>query len=230
MQKTKVIFDSISIIIKMTRIFFLKPKIISFYGLILVSLILLCGCPAKTERKAAREIYQNNMNFDFKEHFKINYNGIEFNLPKKFIRDYNNYQSVCTNGSDIRTFSFVDLNLYVGLSEIKKEELNNILFINDLLSPIDAILEDAALKRKQSMYKVGKVSEMETIKCNQPCKMVTITEPFQKSYSWEEDYSSLYYIAAIKKKNRYYVIQFCGKKDKMIYFLDDFKRIIRSIK
>jgi hypothetical protein len=170
------------------------------------------------------------MNFNFKSPFKINYNGIEFFLPNKFTRDYNNYESVCTNGSDIRTFSFGDLNLYFGFSEIKQEELNNILFINDLLNPLNAILEDAALKRKQSMFKVGKVSEVETIKCNQPCKMVTITEPFQKSYSWEEDYSSLYYVAAIKKKNRYYIIQFCGKKDKMIYFLDDFKRIIRSIK
>jgi len=196
----------------------------------LASIIVLTGCPAKTERKAAREIYQNNMNFNFKSPFNINYNGIEFFLPNKFTRDYNNYESVCTNGSDIRTFSFGDLNLYFGFSEIKQEELNNILFINDLLNPLNAILEDAALKRKQSMFKVGKVSEVETIKCNQPCKMVTITEPFQKSYSWEEDYSSLYYVAAIKKKNRYYIIQFCGKKDKMIYFLDDFKRIIRSIK
>jgi hypothetical protein len=207
----------------------LKNKFIQTIGF-LASIIVLTGCPAKTERKAARDIYQNNMNFNFKSPFKINYNGIEFFLPNKFTRDYNNYESVCTNGSDIRTFSFGDLNLYFGFSEIKQEELNNILFINDLLNPLNAILEDAALKRKQSMFKVGKVSEVETIKCNQPCKMVTITEPFQKSYSWEEDYSSLYYVAAIKKKNRYYIIQFCGKKDKMIYFLDDFKRIIRSIK
>ncbi len=196
----------------------------------LASIIALMGCPAKTERRAAREIYQNNMNFDFNSPFKINFNGIDFILPKKFSRNYNNYQSICTNGSDIRSFSFGDLNLYFGLSEIKQQELNNILFINDLLNPLDAILEDAALKRKQSMFKVGKVSEMESIKSQLPCKMVTITEPFQKSYSWEEDYSSLYYVAAVKKKNRYYVIQFCGKKDKMIYFLDDFKRIIRSIK
>ena len=207
----------------------MKNKFIQTIG-ILASIIVLTGCPAKTERKAAREIYQNNMNFNFKSPFKINYNGIKFLLPNKFTRDYNNYESVCTNGSDIRTFSFGDLNLYFGFSEIKQEELNNILFINDLLNPLNAILEDAALKRKQSMFKVGKVSEVETIKCNQPCKMVTITEPFQKSYSWEDDYSSLYYVAAIKKKNRYYIIQFCGKKDKMIYFLDDFKRIIRSIK
>jgi hypothetical protein len=207
----------------------LKKNFIQTIGFLL-SIIVLTACPAKTERKAAREIYQNNMNFDFKSPFKINYNDIEFLLPKKFTRDYNNYQSVCTNGSDIRSFSFGDLNLYFGLSEIKKEELNNILFIHDLLNPVDAILEESAQKRKQSMFKAGKVSEMETIKCNQLCKMVTITEPFQKSYSWEEDYSSLYYVAAIKKKNRYYVIQFCGKKDKMIYFLDDFKRIIRSIK
>ena len=207
----------------------MKNKFIQTIGF-LASIIVLTGCPAKTERKAAREIYQNNMNFNFKSPFKINYNGIEFLLPNKFTRDYNNYESVCTNGSDIRTFSFGDLNLYFGFSEIKQEELNNILFINDLLNPLNAILEDAALKRKQSMFKVGEVSEVETIKCNQPCKMVTITEPFQKSYSWEEDYSSLYYVAAIKKKNRYYIIQFCGKKDKMIYFLDDFKRIIRSIK
>ena len=207
----------------------MKNKFIQTIGF-LASIIVLTGCPAKTERKAAREIYQNNMNFNFKSPFKINYNGIEFLLPNKFTRDYNNYESVCTNGSDIRTFSFGDLNLYFGFSEIKQEELNNILFINDLLNPLNAILEDAALKRKQSMFKVGEVSEVETIKCNQPCIMVTITEPFQKSYSWEEDYSSLYYVAAIKKKNRYYIIQFCGKKDKMIYFFDDFKRIIRSIK
>lgn len=214
---------------KLSRKIKLKKGVIqSIIGL--ASIIILTGCPAKTERKAAREIYQNNMNFDFNAHFTINFNGIEFMLPKKFNRNYNNYESISTNGSDIRTFSFEELNLYLGISEIKKEELSNILFVNDLLNPLDATLQDAALKRKQSMFKAGKVSEMETIKCNQSCKMVTITEPFQKSYSWEEDYSSLYYVAAVKKKNRYYVIQFCGKKDKMIYFLDDFKRIIRSIK
>lgn len=214
---------------KLSRKIKLKKGVIqSIIGL--ASIIILTGCPAKTERKAAREIYQNNMNFDFNAHFTINFNGIEFMLPKKFNRNYNNYESISTNGSDIRTFSFEELNLYLGISEIKKEELSNILFVNDLLNPLDATLQDAALKRKQSMFKAGKVSEMETIKFNQPCKMVTITEPFQKSYSWEEDYSSLYYVAAVKKKNRYYVIQFCGKKDKMIYFLDDFKRIIRSIK
>lgn len=214
---------------KLSRSIKLKKGVIqSIIGL--ASIIILTGCPAKTERKAAREIYQNNMNFDFNAHFTINFNGIEFMLPKKFNRNYNNYESISTNGSDIRTFSIEELNLYLGISEIKKEELSNILFINDLLNPLDATLQDAALKRKQSMFKAGKVSEMETIKCNQPCKMVTITEPFQKSYSWEEDYSSLYYVAAVKKKNHYYVIQFCGKKDKMIYFLDDFKRIIRSIK
>jgi hypothetical protein len=207
----------------------LKNKFIQTIGF-LASIIVLTGCPAKTERKAAREIYQNNMNFNFKSPFKINYNGIEFFLPNKFTRDYNNYESVCTNGSDIRTFSFGDLNLYFGFSEIKQEELNNILFINDLLNPLNAILEDAALKRKQSMFKVGKVSEVESIKYQLPSKMVTITEPFQKTYTWEDDNTSLYYVAAIKKKNRYYVIQFCGKKDKMIYFLDDFKRIIRSMK
>lgn len=207
----------------------MKNKFIQTIGF-LASIIVLTGCPAKTERKAAREIYQNNMNFNFKSPFKINYNGIEFFLPNKFTRDYNNYESVCTNGSDIRTFSFGDLNLYFGFSEIKQEELNNILFINDLLNPLNAILEDAALKRKQSMFKVGKVSEVESIKYQLPSKMVTITEPFQKTYTWEDDNTSLYYVAAIKKKNRYYVIQFCGKKDKMIYFLDDFKRIIRSMK
>ena len=207
----------------------MKNKFIQTIGF-LASIIVLTGCPAKTERKAAREIYQNNMNFNFKSPFKINYNGIEFFLPNKFTRDYNNYESVCTNGSDIRTFSFGDLNLYFGFSEIKQEELNNILFINDLLNPLNAILEDAALKRKQSMFKVGKVSEVESIKYQLPSKMVTITEPFQKTYTWEDDNTSLYYVAAIKKKNRYYVIQFCGKKDKMIYFLDDFKQIIRSMK
>jgi hypothetical protein len=206
-----------------TKAFFLKPNENSFH---FSSLYF-----PKSLNVSLRSLL-HNIKIDVPEiqSLSMNYNGIEFFLPNKFTRDYNNYESVCTNGSDIRTFSFGDLNLYFGFSEIKQEELNNILFINDLLNPLNAILEDAALKRKQSMFKVGKVSEVETIKCNRPCKMVTITEPFQKSYSWEEDYSSLYYVAAIKKKNRYYIIQFCGKKDKMIYFLDDFKRIIRSIK
>jgi hypothetical protein len=214
----------------MRRVSFLKFKIITYYFSALATMILLTGCPANTERKAAREIYQNKMNFDFKASFNINYNGIQFVLPKKFGRNHGNYETICTNGSDCRSFSFDDLNLYFGISEIKKGELSNILFINDLLNPLDAVLEDAALKRKLSMFKVGKVSEMESIKYQLSSKMVTITEPFQKTYTWEEDDSSLYYVAAIKKKNRFYVIQFCGKKDKMVYFLDDFKRIIRSMK
>jgi hypothetical protein len=108
-------------------------------------------------------------------------------LPKKFGRNHGNYETICTNGSDCRSFSFDDLNLYFGISEIKKGELSNILFINDLLNPLDAVLEDAALKRKQSMFKVGKVSETESIKYQLASKMVTITEPFQKTYTWEED-------------------------------------------
>jgi hypothetical protein len=214
----------------MTRLFFLKNKMIQYYVSTLVTMILLTGCPAKTERKAAREIYQNKMNFDLKDPFNINYNGIQFVLPNKFGRNHGTNETICTNGSDCRTFCFDDLNLYFGISEIKHEELSNILFINDLFSPLDAVMQDAAIKRKNSIYKVGRVSEMDSIKSKFPCKILTITEPFQKTYSWEDDYTSLYYVAAIKKKNRYYVIQFCGKKDKMIYFLDDFKRIIRSMK
>jgi len=214
----------------MIKVFFLKLKIARLYFALFVSFILLNGCPAKTERKAAREIYQNNMNFNFNDPYNINFNGIHFKLPRKFERNYGNYQFICTNGSDGRSYGFEDLNLYFGISEIKQEEIANILFINDLLKPLDAVLEDAALKRKESIYKKGKVSEMETVACKMPCKMLTISEPFEKAYSWENDYSSIYYVAAIKKKNRYYVIQFCGKKDKMIYLLDDFKRIIRSMK
>jgi hypothetical protein len=51
-----------------------------------------------------------------------------------------------------------------------------------------------------------------------------------KSYTFESDYSSIYFVATIQKNNQFFVIQFCGKADKMNYFLDDFETILSSIK
>ncbi len=201
-----------------------------FYLIIFLFVTILTGCPVNHEKKEAREIFQNKMNFNFNDNFNIHYNGLDFQLPKKFTRNYNNYQSILTNGSERRTFNFEELSLYFGISEIKREELSNILFIHDLSNPIDAVLQDAALKRKESIYHTGRVSEVNTFKCKLRCKLLSVLEPFHKTYSWEQDYSSLYYIASVKKNNRFYVLQFCGKSDKMIYFLDDFKQILRSMK
>jgi hypothetical protein len=212
-------------ILKSYTIFKLKNT--RMYASALLSLLFLTACPAKPETKAARELYQNKMNFDFKQHFKINYNGLKFHLPKKFETDQQ--ISICSNGSACKSFSFSDLSLYIGISEIKEEELSSIKYVSKFPNSLDAVLYDAAFKRKESIYHVGRISESISFKCKLSCKLLTVTEPFQKSYSWEDDYSSLYYIAVIQKNNRYYVAQFCGKSDKMIYFLDDFKRILRSM-
>lgn len=206
----------------------LKFKIIRFYLFIFLIATILTGCPADRGRKEARIIYQNKMNFDFKKPFKINYNGLYFMLPKKFSRNYGNYEAICANGSDCRSFSFEELSLYFGVSEIKEDELSNILFIHDMLNPLDAVLQDAGLKRKESMLNAN-ISQINSINGKLSCKMLTVIETFKKWYTYQEDYSSLYYIAAVKKNNRYYIIQFSGKKDKMQYFMDDFKRILRSV-
>jgi hypothetical protein len=215
--------------LKLKRCEFFSLKSIRFYLSMFLLITLLTGCPSNHEKKEAREIYQNKMNFNFNDYFKINFNGLYFKLPKKFKGNYTNYQSMCTNGSDCRSYSFENLSLFFGISEIKQEEQSKIRFIHNLSNPLDAILQDAALKRKESIFSLGRISEITSIKSNFPCKMLTVTEPFQKTYSWEDDYTSLYYIAAIEINNRHYVIQLCGKRDKMIYFLDDFKRILRSM-
>jgi hypothetical protein len=205
-------------------------KLKSFIFLIYLS-IILTGCPANQERKSARELYENKMNFNFKESWKINYHGLSFRLPKKFkSNNYFSNNSTCMNGSDCKTYSFNDLNLYFGISEINQDEISNIRFLSNQNNLLEAILEDAAINRKRSMYSNGRVSESIKFKKNVDCLIKTILEPFVKTYSGEEDNSALYYIAAIQKNNRFFVVQFCGRADKMRYFLDDLRKIIGSMK
>lgn len=190
---------------------------------------LLTGCPTNQERKAARTLYENKMNFDFKDSWKIKYHGISFRLPNKFNHN-TSYSSVCNNGVDCKTYAFEELNLYFGISEVKRNELANIGFLSNLANPLEAILEDASVKRSQSIYNNGRVSEPIRFRKNVNCLIKTILEPFSKTYSWESDYSSLYYVVAIQKKDRFYVVQFCGRADKMRYFLDDLRKILGSMK
>ena len=190
---------------------------------------LLFGCPRNDAKKASREIYQNRMDFNFKDNWNIRFGNLNFILPKKFKNDQ--YTSICTNGSKCKTYSIDELNLYLSISEIKKSEATNILYITNENNILNAIQADAALKRKKSLYNdKGKLSEISVLKKNPAIIYQTVIESFEKEYSWETDNSSLYYVATIQKKDRFYVIQFTGKGEHMRYFLDDFKRILSSIK
>ncbi len=203
-------------------------KVIISLLFILVGLVF-SGCPANLERKAAREIYQNKMNFNFKDSRKIDYKGLVFRLPKKFETNYYS-NHLCSIGSNCKTYSIGQLQLFFGITQLKQNEVENILYVSQSSNPLKAILQHAAVKRKQSMNNQGRISELLTISSQVNCIMNTVVEPFAKYYSEEADFSTIYYISAIEKNKRYYVIQFCGKADKMRYFLDDFKRILRTLK
>jgi hypothetical protein len=200
------------------------------HAIILASLVpLLFGCPRNDNKKASREIYQNRMDFNFKDTWKINFGSLSFILPKKFKNDY--YTSICINGGKCKSYSIEDLNLYLSISEIKKNEASNIMYITNEKNILHAIQADAAMKRKKSLYNdKGKISEISIFKTNPSIIYQTVIESFEKEYSWETDNSSIYYISTIQKKNRFYVIQFTGKGENMRYLLDDFKRILSGIK
>ncbi len=190
---------------------------------------LLFGCPRNDVKKASREIYQNRMDFNFKDSWNIRFGNLNFILPKKFKNDQ--YTSICINGSKCKTYSIDELNLYLSISEIKKNEASNIVYITNKNNILNAIQADAVLKRKKSLYnEKGKISEITVLKKNPSIIYQTVIESFEKDYSWETDNSSLYYVATIQKKDRFYVIQFTGKSENMRYLLDDFKSILSSIK
>ena len=199
--------------------------------LILIVLLvpLLLGCPRNERKKASREIYQNRMDFNFNDFWKIKYGNLTFTLPKKFKNDY--YYSICTNGSKCKTYSIDDLNLYLSISEIKSNELSNIRYISNEVNTHLAVQLDATLKRKKSINNnKGGISEINHINKNPSIFFQTVMEPFEREYSWQTDQCSIYYIASIQKKQRFYVIQFTGKGEHMRYLLDDFKKILFSIK
>ena len=194
---------------------------------LILLLLILTGCPADQQKKLAKEIYENKMDFNFKDSWKINYHGLSFRLPKKFSgSSFSSYNTTCVDGSDCKTYSIEELQLYFGISEITQRELSNIRFLANEENALEAILEDATRKRKKSINDKGRISEAVSFKKNVNCLIKTVMEPFVKTYNWETDNSSLYYVAAIQKKNRYYIVQFCGRADKMRYFLDDLKKVL----
>ena len=195
---------------------------------ILILLPILIACPRNEQKKAAREIYQNNMDLNFKDCYNITFNSLQFDLPKKF----NNidYIDVCSNGKECKTYGIDELNLYFGISEIKANELSNIHYLTKINNSLEAIQYDAVGKRTKSIGSNTKVSEVVKFKHKLPIIYQSVIEPFVKRYTFESDYSSIYFVATIQKNNQFFVIQFCGKADKMNYFLDDFETILSSIK
>jgi hypothetical protein len=119
-QKQKLYLIELNNMLKLKKGTLLNLKFFGFYFLLIGMGMSLTGCPARSGRKAARAIYENKMNFNFKDPINVNFNGVSFLLQKKFKKDYNYVKSIFLNGSDCRSYSYEDLLfIYFGISEIK---------------------------------------------------------------------------------------------------------------
>ena len=188
----------------------------------------LSGCFRDNQRVASRELFKNKMDFNYSNCLNIKYGGLHFKLPKKFKKEY--YLSVNTNGSKCLTYSIEELSLYFSISEVKEKEASNIRYLNRENNTLQAIQSDAVLKRKKSISIKAKSSESKRLNYNYSFIFQTVTEPYTKEYEWDTNSNSIYYVATLKKNERYYVIQFTGRGENLCYLLDDFKRILKTFK
>ena len=184
------------------------------------------GCFRDASKKTSRELYNNHMDFYFSNGIVIKYSNLHFKLPNKFKKDY--YLPVNTNGKKCLTYSVDELSLYFSISEVNEEEASKIRYLTNEGNTLKAIQYDAVKKRKKSINSNTKSSEVRTLNYRYAFLYQAVTEPYTREYKWDTNSTSTYYIASFKKDNHYFVIQFTGKGENLRYFLDDFKRMLKT--
>jgi len=160
---------------------------------------------------------------DFPNLSKVYYNGIRFKLSELFFDEgYANY----TIKDNALTKGIYDLRLHFSVENFSKAEADAIKFtFSDDTELLDAVHDNYVFRREESLAEF-----FTSIKKNVP-KKVGFNGVIQtiEGKNYEEEPSTMYFMATIEIDNIYYVFQMIGKKENMAYLYDDFIELLNSI-
>lgn len=193
-----------------------------FFFLPLMLFVLACN-NNKMSQQTRKEFQENHFNFKLDE--EIRYASIAFNLPENFEKSYNKYYTVKGN-------SFVRESYPMGIKfsvehytakDFKKYFIKESGFhVNQLNTLHDAYVD----RRLNSLDEAGSTFK----------KSITKKKTFKgivQVVSGEDNFSNdiVYYATAtVKLKEDFYVFQWITTPEMLSYTMDDFERILYTIK
>lgn len=189
-----------------------------------ILLFVSFGCnPDKMNQEVRKDFKENHFNFQLSE--ELRYASISFKLPEKFNKSYNKYYTIKGN-SLVRESYAMGIKFSVEhytASDFKKYFIKASGFhVNELNTLHDAYTE----RRMSSLDNAGSTFK-KTISKKKTFKGII------QVLSGEDDYDNdlIYYATAtIKMNGDYYVFQWISTPEIMAYTLDDFERILYSVK
>ena len=170
------------------------------------------------------EFKSNDYNFNLDK--KFSYKNITFQLPSSFKKSFSTRFTI-TNHSN--TFHQQRIGMYFSVERFLPVDKSR-AFVQDFIIEEDLLntFQDAyAYKRYQSLQDGGLSVKKDLF--NTPTKqgVIQVLHGDSNNFNGEE---MRYALATIKIKNEYYVFQFITNKSLMNYSMDDFKRILHSVK
>lgn len=170
------------------------------------------------------EFKSNDYNFNLDK--KFSYKNITFQLPSSFKKSFSTRFTI-TNHSN--TFHQQRIGMYFSVERFLPVDKSR-AFVQDFIIEEDLLntFQDAyAYKRYQSLQDGGLSVKKDLF--NSPTKrgVFQVLHGDSNNFYGEE---MRYALATIKIKNEYYVFQFITSKSLMNYSMDDFKRILHSVK
>ncbi len=192
----------------------------------LILLPFLSACPDNSDKDQEDHVKAFRENgYDFTNLKKQGYKNIKFKMPTSFEFDYG--MQYCFKNSGL----------------VRRDQQLGIVFTverlteNDLESELmeDYVIEDDLLngfhnayasRRYESLHNAS-ISFKKDTKKNVKFKGITQTISGARS---EYDEVLYYNMASLKIKDEYYIFQFISKKEMMDYVLDDFERILTTVR
>ncbi len=196
--------------------------------LVIASFCLLLVLTACVENNASQvtleDFKENNYNFNLDQ--KVKYKNISFELPTSFKKNFSTRITITNHGN---TFVQSNLGIYFTVERFLPKDKSR-AFVQDFVIEQDLLntFQDAyAAKRFSTLENAGLSIKKDLF--NSP-KKVGVIQTLQGESSAFYGEEMIYGLATVQINQEYYVFQFITGKSLMNYSMDDFKRILHSVK
>lgn len=195
-----------------------------FIAVLTLCLLVLSSCNVDKMNQEVRQDFKEN-HYNFKLAEEMRYATISFKLPEKFTKSYNKYYTIKGNALVRESYA---LGIKFSVEHYTRKDFKK-YFIRESGFHVNELntLHDAYTERRMASLDNSGSSFKKTLSKKKSYKGII------QVLSGEDDYNDdlIYYATAtIKMKDDYYVFQWISTPEMMSYTLDDFERIIYSVK
>jgi hypothetical protein len=191
----------------------------------LCCLLLFGACVDNEGTQETFEDFKSN-DYNFNLDKKFSYKNIIFQLPSSFKKSFSTRFTI-TNHSN--TFHQQRIGMYFSVERFLPLDKSR-AFVQDFIIEEDLLntFQDAyAYKRYESLQDGGLSVKKDLFNTTNKKGVIQVLNGDSNNFYGEE---MRYALASIKIKNEFYVFQFITNKSLMGYSMDDFKRILHSVK